>query len=83
MFPVPIVLPLPIALTPPSFSSPLVDLGQPSADREAPKTATALVNGGATLVLKLADDETIVQNGVRNFSSTATLSGRIADIVLL
>ena len=83
MFPVSIILPLPIALTPPSVSSPLVDLGQPSADREAPKTATALVNGGATLVRNLADDETIVQSGVRNFCSTATLSGRIADVVLL
>ncbi|KAI5891576.1 uncharacterized protein SCHCODRAFT_02504998 [Schizophyllum commune H4-8] len=58
--------------------SPLVDLGQPSAEREAPKTATALVNGGATLVRKSADDETIVQNGGRyelELTRTATAPG--------
>ena len=50
-----------------SYSSPLIDLGQPGADREAPSTASALVNGSATLVYKSADGETTtVHNGVRS-----------------
>ncbi|KAL1742143.1 hypothetical protein HDZ31DRAFT_43892 [Schizophyllum fasciatum] len=42
--------------------SPLINLGQPSADRDTPSTATALVNGGATLVRK---GNEMVQNGGR------------------
>ncbi|KAL1755553.1 hypothetical protein FB107DRAFT_248787 [Schizophyllum commune] len=46
--------------------SPLIDLGQPGADREAPSTASALVNGSATLVYKSADGETTtLHNGGR------------------
>ncbi|KAL1701169.1 hypothetical protein EV121DRAFT_282845 [Schizophyllum commune] len=59
--------------------SPLIDLGQPSAERQAPSKATAHVNGGATLVSKSADGElTTVQNGGRyelEFTCTTSNTG--------
>ncbi|KAL1674276.1 hypothetical protein EV122DRAFT_293535 [Schizophyllum commune] len=45
--------------------SPLIDLGQPSNDREQPSTANVLVNTGATIVRKAAEGGPILQTGGR------------------
>ncbi|KAL1742151.1 hypothetical protein HDZ31DRAFT_43858 [Schizophyllum fasciatum] len=45
--------------------SPLIDLGQPSGDRDQPSTASVLVNTGATLVRKAAEGGPIMQSGGR------------------
>ena len=67
-------------LTLKTYSSPLIDLAQPSNDREQPSTATALVNTGATIVRKVAEGGPILQTGVSCIACMTIRQGVVRDL---